>query len=173
MLILVSQSLGMQTNWKALILTTPAIPELGTRDVTVTHNNGMMFFATSQPNIVAVNVIFRLDKPFTWPKRERFTEKDIETLAELVADKPVSNGLLFSDIWKKRQRATIVSLEEGVLNHFHHGRICLIGDAAHKVCSQEKNYSPSPQKVFFVNLHDQETDGKLFRFIQIWRLVET
>ena len=54
-------------------------------------------------------------------------------MAELVADKPVADGLLFSEIWKKRQRATVVSLEEGVLNHFHHGKICLIGDSAHKV----------------------------------------
>ena len=123
----------MKTNWKALILTTPKIPELGERDMTVTYNDGFTFVVTSQPNIVAVNVVFRLDIPFTWPKRERFTEKDIEALAELVADKPVSNGLLFSDIWKRRQRAAIVSLEEGVLKHFHHGRICLIGDAAHKV----------------------------------------
>jgi 2-polyprenyl-6-methoxyphenol hydroxylase-like FAD-dependent oxidoreductase len=78
-------------------------------------------------------VVFLLDTPFTWPKRQRFTDEDANALAELVADKPVTDQLLFSEIWRQRTRASVISLEEGVMEHWHHGRICLLGDAVHKV----------------------------------------
>lgn len=112
---------------------TPAIPELGDRDLVVTYNNDFTFLATSQPNAVFFFVIFRLDESFSWPNRRRYTEADAETLAQLVADKPVTDTLLFGELWKRRTRAAVLSLEEYVLEHWHHGRIVLAGDAAHKV----------------------------------------
>jgi 2-polyprenyl-6-methoxyphenol hydroxylase-like FAD-dependent oxidoreductase len=50
-----------------------------------------------------------------------------------VADKPVTDQLLFFEIWRRRNRASVISLEEGVMEHWHHCRICLLGDAVHKV----------------------------------------
>lgn len=65
--------------------------------------------------------------------RQRYTTKDAEELAQLISDKPVTNKVVFSDIWERRPRASVISLEEGVMEHWHHDRICLVGDAVHKV----------------------------------------
>ena len=126
---------ALETWWKTLFFVTPPIPELGTRDLVVTYNHGFTFLATSQPHAVYFFVIFRRDKPFTWPKRERYTDVDVNTLAELVMDKPVNDQIVFSEVWKRRTRAAVVALEEGVFEHWHHGRIVLAGDAVHKVRS--------------------------------------
>ena len=37
------------------------------------------------------------------------------------------------DIWGKRTKFAMVSLEEMVLKQWHEGRIVLLGDAVHKV----------------------------------------
>jgi len=132
-LIIKLQPLALKTSWKTLLVTTEAIPELGDRDLTVTYNNGYTFLATSQPNRVFFFVIFRLDKAYTWPKREHFTDKDADALAESIADRPVCDSLVFGEVWKRRIRSSVIALEEGVMEHWHHGRIALVGDSAHKV----------------------------------------
>lgn len=60
---------------------------------------------------------------------------DAERLATRVKDHPVSDSLLFGEVWNSRTRAQLVSLEEGVLKHWHSGRMVLAGDAVHKVDS--------------------------------------
>jgi 2-polyprenyl-6-methoxyphenol hydroxylase-like FAD-dependent oxidoreductase len=125
--------IAFKTRWKSLIGITPGIPELEERDFTVVHNTGHSFLALSQPNRVYFFFIFRLEKPFTWPKRARYTDKDAEDLAQRFADHPVSKWMVFGELWKKRIRGSLVSLEEGVLDHWHSGRIVLAGDSAHKV----------------------------------------
>ncbi|RFU78064.1 fad binding domain-containing [Trichoderma arundinaceum] len=124
---------SLKTCWKTLALTTPPIPELGDSYLTVTYNNGITFLATSQPHAVYFFVIFTLDKPFTWPHRERYTEEDAQKLANLVIDRPVTEELLFGEVWRRRTRSAVISLEECVMEHWHHGRIVLAGDAVHKV----------------------------------------
>ena len=49
----------------------------------------------------------------------------------------MSDTLVFGEVWKRRIRASIVNLEEGVLDHWYHGRIVLAGDSAHKVSNEE------------------------------------
>lgn len=63
-----------------------------------------------------------------------YTAQDAEQLAETVASYPVCESLLFGELWRKRERASLVNVEEGVLDKWHFGRIVLAGDAAHKVC---------------------------------------
>ncbi|KAL7942026.1 FAD binding domain protein [Trichoderma barbatum] len=124
---------SLRTSWKTLAMTTPPIPELGDSYLTVTYNSGITFLATSQPHAVYFFVIFALDKPFTWPRRERHTEEEAQQLANLIMDKPVTEELLFGEVWRRRTRAAVISLEECVMDHWHHGRIVLAGDAVHKV----------------------------------------
>lgn len=132
-LIQVEEKKSHKTSWKTLALTTPAIPELGDRDLTVTYNEGITFLVTSQPHATYFFVIFRLDEPYTWPRRKRYTDADAEALAEEVADKPVTDQIVFAEVWKRRNRAVVIPLEEYVMEHWHHGRIVLVGDAAHKL----------------------------------------
>ena len=60
---------------------------------------------------------------------------DAERLAEKVKDHPVSDSLLFGEVWDSRTRAQLVSIEEGVFKHWYSGRMVLAGDSAHKVDS--------------------------------------
>lgn len=124
---------GIKTSWKSLLGIAPMVPELGERDMTVVSNKNHSFLSLSQPDRVYFFFIFKLDEPFTWPKRARYTDEDAEALAQSVADQPVSESLLFGELWKKRTRGGLVSLEEGVLDHWHAGRIALAGDSVHKV----------------------------------------
>lgn len=128
--------LAMKTAWKSLLGVAPMVPELGERNMTVVSNDGYSFLALSQPDRVYFFFIFRVDKPFTWPKRVAYTDQDAEALAESVADHPISDSMVFGELWKKRLRGSLVNLEEGVLDHWHAGRIVLVGDSAHKVCTQ-------------------------------------
>ena len=41
--------------------------------------------------------------------------------------------MLFGELWKQRIRGQLVSLEEGIFDYWHFGRIALAGDSAHKV----------------------------------------
>ena len=113
----------------------PAAPGLGGRDMTVVHDKRYSFLALTQPDRVFFFVFFRLKKSFSWPKRERYTDEDAEALAASIADHPVAPTMVFGELWNKRHRGALISLEEGVLEHWHHGRIALAGDSVHKVRS--------------------------------------
>lgn len=123
----------MKANWKVLLLTGPAIPEIG-RDTHFVHNTNFTFTIISQPDHVFTFVTFRLKEPVIWPRRMFYTAQDAEQLAETVASYPVCESLLFGELWRKRERASLVNVEGGVLDKWHCGRIVLAGDAAHKVC---------------------------------------
>lgn len=88
---------------------------------------------TMTPEFGYFFVFFRLDEPCTWPSRPRYTDHDAEELAARIASHPVSDTMVFGEVWKHRIRASVVNLEEGVLDHWYHGRIVLAGDSAHKV----------------------------------------
>lgn len=132
-LITVQEKTTIKTRWKSLIGVTPNIPELGDRDVTVVNGTGRSLLALAQPDRAYFFFIFRVDEPFTWPKRANYTDQDAEDLAQQFADHPVSDTLVFGELWKRRTRGALIPLEEGVLSHWHHGRIVLAGDSAHKV----------------------------------------
>lgn len=111
----------------------PASLELGERDMTVVHDDRYSFLFLTQPDKVFFFVFFRLQQPFAWPHRQRYTDADAESLAASVAAHPVCETLLFGEIWEKRIRGSLISIEEGVLQHWSHGRIVLAGDSVHKV----------------------------------------
>lgn len=113
----------------------PAAPGLGERDMTVVHNARYSFLILTQPDHVFFFVFFRLEKSFTWPKRERYTDGEAEALAASVAEHPIAPTMVFGELWDKRYRGSLISIEEGVLEHWHHGRIVLAGDSVHKVRS--------------------------------------
>jgi hypothetical protein len=123
----------MKTSWKCVIGMAPGVPEMGERDMTVVHNTKYSFLILTQPSKTFFFVFFRLEKPFTWPGRLNHTDAERDRLVASVADHPISDNLVFGELWKRRIRGELISLEEGVLQHWHHGRIVLAGDAAHKV----------------------------------------
>lgn len=108
-------------------------PGLGTNDMTFVCNNGYTFQFLTQPNAIYFMIHHKLPEPIRWPARVRYTENDAEEVAAKFADHPISDSLVFGDLWRNRIRGHLISLEEGVLEHFFFGRTVLIGDAAHKV----------------------------------------
>ena len=125
--------IAIVTSWKCLVGVAPATPELGERDMMVVHNDHYSFLFLTQPDKTFFFVFFRLQQPFTWPHRQRYTDEDAETLAASVASHPLCETLVFGELWKKRIRGSLISLEEGVLQHWSHERIVLVGDSVHKV----------------------------------------
>ncbi len=125
--------LAIRAEWKCLVVTTGPIPELGDQDLTVVHNKNYSHMFTMTPTHGYFFVFFHLDEPWTYPQRLRYTAQDAETLAEQIANHPVSETVVFGEVWKQRIRAAVVNLEEGVLDHWYHGRIVLAGDSVHKV----------------------------------------
>jgi len=123
----------MKTSWSCLIGMAQPAPGMGDRTMTCIHNKGYSFLILTQPDKVFFFVFWRLKNPFTWPTRRRYNDKDAEAAAASVADHPISDTMLFGELWQKRKRGTLISLEEGALEHWHFGRTVLAGDSAHKV----------------------------------------
>ncbi|KAJ8096591.1 hypothetical protein POJ06DRAFT_286786 [Lipomyces tetrasporus] len=132
-LITAKEKTSMKTDWKCLIGMGPAEPGLGERDMNVVHNTKYSFLTLTQPDRVFFFVFFRLSKSSSWPQKKRYSDADAEELAASVASHPLSETTVFGEIWKKRQRGALISLEEGVLEHWHNGRIVLAGDSVHKI----------------------------------------
>jgi hypothetical protein len=123
----------MKTEWKLLLGMAPGLPELGASDMTVVHEDKYSFLTLTQPDHTYFFVFFKLDKPFSWPAQQRYTDADAEEAAASVAEHPLCETLMFGELWKKKQRASLISIEEGVLQHWFHDRIVLVGDGVHKV----------------------------------------
>lgn len=81
-------------------------------------------------------VFIKHDRTYRWPDFPKYTPRDIDTQAASLAALPVNDKVLFGDIWAKKLRVDLANVEEGVFQHWHSGRIVLVGDAAHKASSQ-------------------------------------
>lgn len=123
----------MKTTFKVILGMGPPIPELGEKDMTICSDSKYVLTSVTQPTHSFFCVYWKLEKDLFWPRQPRYTTEEMEALAESVADHPISDTILFGEVWKKRHRATLINLEEGVLEHWHHGRIVLVGDSVHKV----------------------------------------
>ncbi|KAL8766492.1 MAG: hypothetical protein Q9194_006251 [Teloschistes cf. exilis] len=103
------------------------------QDMIFVSNQGYTFQFLTQPDKIYFMIHHKLPEPVRWPNRIRYSEKDAEELAAKFAEHPIGDSLVFGDLWCNRIRGHLISLEEGVLEHFFFGRTVLIGDAAHKV----------------------------------------
>ena len=126
---------AMKTTYVAIIANIPQQPGLGPNHMHSTSFDKVSFLVLCQPDTIYLAAHFKLpeEEQTRWPNRLRFTEADMERYAKKVADLPVSESVLFGELWRNKTRAHIVSLEEGVLEHWHFGRTVLLGDSAHKV----------------------------------------
>ena len=98
-----------------------------------THDNLTSFHLFTQPDYVFWFANVKLEETLTWPFRTRYSEEDMEVVAKKYAEHAVSKTLTFGDLWETKIRAKLANLEEGVFQHWHSGRIVLVGDSVHKV----------------------------------------
>ncbi|KAL1639417.1 hypothetical protein SLS58_007998 [Diplodia intermedia] len=127
------RSTAMHVSWNCLIGVAPQIPGAGLRDMTVVHRDRHSLLVLGQPKKLFFFVFFKLERAFHWPNWPRWSEANAAAAAAKVAEVPISESVLFGEVWKKRVRGQLVSIEEGVLQHWHWGRTVLAGDAVHKV----------------------------------------
>ena len=127
----------MVTTYNALIAFAPMQAGLGKYDMHCVSNDKFSFLILCQPDTIFFVAHCKLpeDKQCRWPNRNKYTQEDMDALATKLADYPVSESLLFGELWRNRTRAHLVSLEEGVLDHWFFGRTALAGDSVHKVRS--------------------------------------
>ncbi|KAK2749197.1 putative secondary metabolism biosynthetic enzyme [Myotisia sp. PD_48] len=129
-----SEKRSLTTSYKCLFGIAPEIPGSGTvGEMTVIHNDGFSFLVLTQPNAVFFFVFIRLPETTRWPTVQRYTAEDVEAEAAKLADLPINENLLFGELWKRRLRGHLTSLEEGIFEHWHFGRTVLVGDSAHKM----------------------------------------
>ncbi|KAI9785103.1 MAG: hypothetical protein M1816_000514 [Peltula sp. TS41687] len=132
-LISASEKRRMVATYECLIGIAPMQPGLGKVDMTCVCNNGFSFLFLTQPDSIFFAVHCKTPRGHRWPSRVRYNEADAEALAAKLAEYPVSDSLVFGEIWRSRTRGVLVSLEEGVLDHWFFGRTVLAGDSVHKV----------------------------------------
>ena len=64
----------------------------------------------------------------------RYNKDDETFLANKYAGDVLARGLTFEDLYRQRQIAVLVPLEEYVLKNPFYKRLILVGDSYHKVC---------------------------------------
>ncbi|KAL4783260.1 FAD/NAD(P)-binding domain-containing protein [Aspergillus varians] len=78
-------------------------------------------------------------KPLPAPTTERirFSPREMDEYATSLGQIGVCPGVRFEDLWRSADKssARMLCQEEGFLRSWHHGRIALVGDAAHKSTS--------------------------------------
>ncbi|KAK2612306.1 FAD-dependent monooxygenase dep2 [Conoideocrella luteorostrata] len=134
-MITVEEKRAMVTQYNAIVMASSPVPGISSHDMQITSNNKFSFLLLCQPNWISIIVHSKLpkDQQCTWPTRRRYTEAEMEAIVSRIAECPVTDTVVFGELWKRRLKAQMISLEEGVLDHWTFGRIVLAGDAVHKV----------------------------------------
>ncbi|RKL20263.1 hypothetical protein BFJ68_g2972 [Fusarium oxysporum] len=125
----------MVTQYNAIVMASSPVPGIGAHDMEITSNDKYSFLLLCQPDWISIIVHSKLpeDQQCTWPTRRRYTKADMEALVSKLSERPVTDTVVFGELWKRRLKAQMISLEEGVLEHWTSSRIVLAGDAVHKV----------------------------------------
>ena len=124
----------MNVEYTCLIGMAPGIPGLEhSPDMHVTYGNQRTIQIVTQPNATFFLVYRKLAQPLRGSVKCNYTQEDADREAVLFADSHVTETVLFRHIYEKRLRSQLVNLEEVVFEHWHHGRLAILGDAAHKV----------------------------------------
>ncbi|POR35297.1 FAD-dependent urate hydroxylase [Tolypocladium paradoxum] len=132
-LITVDEKMTIMTTWTCLFGFGPGEPNLGNELSVSSFDGSRCILLATQPKQSFFFVFWKPKKPWSRYTRPRYTEQDAEEAAKSVADLPINETMVFAELWKKRHRAQLADIEEGVLSRWHYGRHVLVGDAAHKV----------------------------------------
>ena len=122
----------MKTQWTCLLGFGPGEPQMK-NELSVVQNKGQTILLGTQPKRCFYFLFTRVSKPWSSYTRPSYTQEDAEKMAASVADVPISESMVFGELWKKKYRGALCDIEEGVLRHWHYGRTVLVGDTAHKV----------------------------------------
>ncbi|KAJ5826257.1 hypothetical protein N7474_003395 [Penicillium riverlandense] len=85
--------------------------------------NGISYWVLFVPN----------EKPIPGPDGKRYTVEDEQKLVKTYFNDQLIEGVSLGDLYKRKTRSIMLTLEEGVLKQWFGGRIVLLGDTAHKM----------------------------------------
>ncbi|KAH8802421.1 flavoprotein monooxygenase [Xylogone sp. PMI_703] len=117
------------STYKLLFGAFPSPSESGLGYDTQSQDKSVMYLSGSE------RAWFFLYKKLPEPTRERivYTDQDIQALAEEFAEYPLTQTVKVKDVWPQMLGAGMTNLQEGIVQHWHLGRIVLVGDACHKL----------------------------------------
>ncbi|KAK5625146.1 hypothetical protein RRF57_000862 [Xylaria bambusicola] len=104
-------------------------------DFAESHGPGTASQSARLRDAIYFTVIKRLEKPIS--DKRSFTTEEVNRFAQEMSDVTIFPGVKLKEIWPLREESNAVLLhqEEGLAEKWHHGRIVLVGDAAHKMTS--------------------------------------
>ncbi|KAI1418987.1 hypothetical protein F5Y12DRAFT_357596 [Xylaria sp. FL1777] len=104
-------------------------------DFAESHGPGIASQSTRLDGTMYFTVLKRLDEQTS--EKRRFTSEEVDNFAQELSDLTIFPGIKLKEIWPLREQANAVLLnqEEGLAKKWHHGRIVIVGDAAHKMTS--------------------------------------
>jgi len=127
----------MRVEYTCIIGVSTAIPALNsTSDMHVTYGQGRTFQIVTQPDCTCFLVYQKLKIPLTGAAAlsgTKFTQQDADNEAAKLSSCALTEDVTFGELYKHRTRSQLVNLEEVVFDHWHYGRMVMLGDAAHKV----------------------------------------
>lgn len=80
-------------------------------------------------------IIQKLDRACSYPNAPRYSPKDAAALCGKLHDVTILGDITVGDLWRAREVASMMALEEGLFKTWHFNRIVLLGDSIHKVRS--------------------------------------
>ena len=129
------------SSYCALVGIAPMIAGLVEDETNSIQGKDLSIFIVTQNRVAMFFACIRKRQTSRWPQRSSFSAQDAENKAAEIADVPVNPNVLFGEVWARRERGYLCSVEEGVFTHWAFGRIVLVGDSAHKVRSPARYFS--------------------------------
>ncbi|EFQ99799.1 FAD binding domain-containing protein [Nannizzia gypsea CBS 118893] len=124
---------SLVTTYNSLVGVAKTIPGLGVRDMHWVCRRGLSFLILTQPDQTYFFVNWKMPQKMRWPTKAKWSAEETERAAASIVDIPISESAVFGELWKHKKRAHLIGLEEGTFDHWHFGRIALVGDSVHKV----------------------------------------
>jgi hypothetical protein len=147
----------MRVEYTCLIGVSTPIPALNNSpDMHVTYGNGRTFQIVTQPDCTCFLVYQKLENPLTgaaalaWTK---YPQADADAQAAKLASCAITEDVTFGELYKHKIRSQLVNLEEVVFDHWHFGRMVMLGDVVHKV-SKVSSKVPSEPYAYYYPLGD-------------------
>ncbi|KAI1111192.1 hypothetical protein F5Y14DRAFT_329379 [Nemania sp. NC0429] len=108
--------------------------EIPLGDFTESHGHGVVSQSARLADTTFFSILKTLENKAS---RTRFTREELDAFVEEMSHVHLFPGVPLNDLWTQRQEghAVLLHQEEGVAEQWHHDRVVLVGDAAHKMTS--------------------------------------
>ncbi|KAJ2992880.1 hypothetical protein NUW58_g2021 [Xylaria curta] len=106
---------------------------LGINDMHWVTHQDLSFLILTQPDKIYFFVNWKMPQQSRWPTKAKWNNEEAEEAAASVLELPISDSAVFGELWRNKLRAHLIGLQEGTFEHWHFGRVALVGDSVHKV----------------------------------------